>query len=75
MKNFSAVTAYTKQAQRLQLESTTVPNTSAEDSPMSISDLRKMLLLLQEIQVKTGKCARKMKIPFTIVVEYLDVLL
>jgi hypothetical protein len=40
---------------------------------MSTSDLRKMLLLLQEIRVKAGKCASKMEIALMLV-EYLDVL-
>lgn len=42
-------------------------------SPMSTEDLRKMLMVLQEIRVKAGNCASKMEIAIMLV-EYLDVL-
>lgn len=62
--------SYAKAAQDIPTEpSSAAPASGAAD--ISISDLRKMMLLLQEIRVKAGKCASKMDIAL-LLVEYLD---
>jgi hypothetical protein len=48
------------------------PEESSPDA-MSAADLRRMLIVLQEIRSKAGKCASKMEIALMLV-EYLDVL-